>query len=389
MRITGWRLAAFLLLTSPWATPVAKEQSIRFASFNVSLHFGHRGELAEKLDGGQWPAARKLAAIIQKTAPDVLLLNEFDGDDNGAGLKIFLRQYLAVSQYDQSPIEYAHQFSDVVNTGVLASMDFNGDGKITLPEDAYGFGRYPGQYGMAVVSRLPIATEEVRAFSRFLWQDMPDALWPVDPQSGEHYYSEEIRSVFRLSSKSHWDIPVMTPDGGSIHFLVSHPTPPVFDGPEDRNGRRNHDEIRFWADYVNKADYFYDDQGNRGGLKGDHFVIAGDLNADPNDGASRNHAARLLTTHPGINGSSTPCSLGALEQAKVQGGANQTQVGNPAHDTGDFDDQYAGNLRIDYVLPSKALDITASGVFWPVAADPDAAWLDASDHHLVWIDVRL
>ena len=31
-------------------------------------------------------------------------------------------------------------------------------------------------------------------------------------------------------------------DGKTVHFLTSHPTPPVFDGPEDRNGTRNGDE---------------------------------------------------------------------------------------------------------------------------------------------------
>ena len=55
--------------------------------------------------------------------------------------------------------------------------------------------------------------------------------------------------MFRLSSKSHWDVPIRI-GRETVHFLVSHPTPPVFDGPEDRNGTRNHDEIRFWADYV-------------------------------------------------------------------------------------------------------------------------------------------
>ena len=57
----------------------------------------------------------------------------------------------------------------------------------------------------------------------------------------------------------------------TVHFLVSHPTPPVFDGPEDRNGTRNHDEIRFWADYIRRgrrSRYTYDDAGRRGGLEG-------------------------------------------------------------------------------------------------------------------------
>lgn len=56
-------------------------------------------------------------------------------------------------------------------------------------------------------------------------------------------------AVLRLSSKSHWDLPDYVGDR-VVHVLAAHPTPPVFDGPEDRNGLRNADEIRFWADYV-------------------------------------------------------------------------------------------------------------------------------------------
>ena len=75
---------------------------------------------------------------------------------------------------------------------------------------------------------------------------------------------------------------------------------PVFDGPEDRNGRRNHDEIRLLADYITpaKSSYLTDDQGVRGGLAEEAaFVILGDMNADPHDGASRSHAARQLLEH--------------------------------------------------------------------------------------------
>ena len=68
---------------------------------------------------------------------------------------------------------------------------------------------------------------------------------------------------------------------------------PVFDSAEDKNGTRNHDEIRFWSDYVSPstAGYIVDDAGQRGGLrKNEFFVIAGDLNADPVDGDSTNEA---------------------------------------------------------------------------------------------------
>ncbi|MEZ4950428.1 MAG: hypothetical protein R2784_13730 [Saprospiraceae bacterium] len=65
--------------------------------------------------------------------------------------------------------------------------------------------------------------------------------------------------------------------------MISHPTPPVFDGKEDRNGKRNHDEIRLWKDYIQNAAYLKDDNNRTEGLEKDaHFVIMGDSNADPN-----------------------------------------------------------------------------------------------------------
>ena len=59
------------------------------------------------------------------------------------------------------------------------------------------------------------------------------------------------------------------PDRGKDGLLlVAHPTPPVFDGPEDRNGRRNFDEIPLLGDYVTgRSGYIYDDDGGRGGPK--------------------------------------------------------------------------------------------------------------------------
>ena len=117
----------------------------------------------------------------------------------------------------------------------------------------------------------------------------------------------------RLSSKSHWDVPIDI-DGTTVHFLVSHPTPPVFDGPEDRNGTRNFDEIRFWADYITPGPtsrYIYDDEGGTGGLRpGELFVIAGDQNSDPLDGDSIPGSIQQLLEHPLVNTRVTPQSAG-------------------------------------------------------------------------------
>jgi hypothetical protein len=198
-----------------------------------------------------------------------------------------------------------------------------------------------------------------------------------------------------LSSKSHWDLPILV-RGRTLHLLASHPTPPVFDGPEDRNGTRNFDEIGFWADYITAgktARYIYDDKGMRGGLRGGaHFVIVGDQNSDPLDGDSVDGAIQQLLDHPRVNTSQTPESLGAVEAAALQGGANTTHLSDPRFDTADFTDSAPGNLRADYVLPSCGLKIIDSAVFWPESDDPlfrlvGTFPFPSSDHRLVWVDL--
>jgi hypothetical protein len=226
--------------------------------------------------------------------PDVVLVNEFDFDAGGVSLDRFAENYLEVGPGGAAPIRYPYRFTAESNTGIPTGLDLNDDGEVGGGDDAFGFGLFPGQYGMAVYSRFPIAEEDVRTFQRFRWKDMPGNLLPTD------FYDAAEQEVLRLSSKSHWDIPIEL-GGRTVHLLASHPTPPTFDGPEDRNGRRNHDEIRFWADYVrpNRSDYIYDDEGDRGGLhRGARFVIAGDQNADPEDGDSYDDAIWQLLDHP-------------------------------------------------------------------------------------------
>ena len=255
----------------------------------------------------------RIAEIIQRINPDVILLNEFDYDPEGEGITSFESKFLAVGQNGQEPIKFAHRYFAPVNTGVDSGVDLDGDGETGSPGDAFGYGVFPGQYAMVVLSKFPIETEQVRTFQKFLWKDMPTAAWPVVPDTGKPFYSDEAVEVFRLSSKSHWDIPIKVGDK-IIHLLASHPTPPAFDGDEDRNGKRNHDEIKLFADYISDdCDYLYDDAGTKGGLTaGSHFVIVGDQNADPNDGGSYDVAANQLLKHPLVNSSFTPRSSGGV-----------------------------------------------------------------------------
>src|SRR5690606_9713190 len=258
---------------------------------------------------------------------------------------LFQQAYLSVGWNGAKPIHYPYRYTAPVNTGVASGLDLNNDGRVvTEPgqdgygDDAFGFGAFPGQYGMVVYSKYPIDQSRVRTFRHFRWKDMPGAVLPVDPDTGEPWYSEDELAVLRLSSKSHWDLPILI-GRRPVHLLVSPPTPPAFDGDEDRNGRRNHDEIRFWADYIRGGPwsrYIYDDRGRRGGLRpGSDFVLAGDLNADPYDGDSHDHAVRQLLDHPRVDDRFVPASSGAVEAARVQGGVNAEHHGNPAYDTAD------------------------------------------------------
>ncbi|MQA10347.1 MAG: endonuclease/exonuclease/phosphatase family protein [Pseudonocardiaceae bacterium] len=363
---------------------------VRFATFNASLNRAEPGQLLSELSTPGNEQASKVAEVVQRNKPDVLLLNEFDYYPDDAAVNAFRANYLERGQRGAAPIDYPFAYTAPVNTGEPSGHDLNNDGEIGGPDDAYGFGDFPGQYGMVVLSKYPINADAARSFTKFRWQDMPGALLPDDPSTPEpnDWYSPDELADVRLSSKSHWDLPIHI-GRRVVHFLAAHPTPPTFDGPEDRNGKRNHDEIRFWADYVRPGagDYLYDDAGNRGGLpRGARFVVAGDQNSDPVDGDSVPGAARqLLRAHRVLD--PLPGSAGGVEASRLQGGVNGEHRGDPYFDTADFPDEEPGNLRVDYVLPSLPLLPVSSGVFWPEVDDELARLNDTSDHHLVWVDL--
>jgi hypothetical protein len=399
-------ILTLVLLVALLVAPVAFADSgsptpVRFATFNASLNRFNAGDLVADLSTPDNAQANTIAEIIQRNRPDVLLINEFDYDDQGGAYdslsaQLFQDNYLSEAHNGAEPIYYPYRFVMPSNTGIPSGRDFNKNGSTTDPDDAFGFGFFPGQYGMAVYSMFPIDYEHARTFQTFLWKDMPGAMLPIEPTTGESWYDEGDLAVFRLSSKSHWDVPILI-DGKTVHFLTSHPTPPTFDGAEDRNGTRNNDEIRFWADYIipSRSSYIYDDQGKYGGITpGDAFVIAGDQNSDPFDGDSVPGSIQQLLDHPLVNTRVTPDSEGGPEQALLQDAANDTHLGDPAFDTADFSDAAPGNLRADYVLPRKQLRILDAGVFWPLESDPLFSLVGtypfpSSDHRLVWVDVTV
>jgi hypothetical protein len=393
-RLVGALIAATMAAIA--AAQAEEAPVVRIATFNASLNRATAGGLARAVATPDDAQIRAVAEIIQRVRPDILLLQEFDFDVAASSLRDFQATYLSRGQNGNKPLEFPYSFTAESNTGVASGLDLNNDGRIEGGEDALGFGEFPGQYAMALLSRFPIDRARVRTFRNFLWRNMPRALLPDDPdtKAPDDWYSAAELAVLPLSSKSHWDVPVRI-GNVTLHLLASHPTPPAFDGPEDRNGRRNHDEIRFWSDYLSAATsgYIRDDTGRSGGLRGKAFIIMGDQNSDPVDGGSLNEAIRALLAHPRVDSRFVPQSTGAPEASAAQGGANLAQTGDARFDTADFNDRAVGNLRVDYLLPSKALRVCGGGVFWPAQSEPAASlvWGDrpapSSDHRLVWLDV--
>ncbi|WP_232842885.1 endonuclease/exonuclease/phosphatase family protein [Psychrosphaera ytuae] len=378
-------------------TPKSAANQVRVATFNVSMEADNyksdnqkvtsrepAAALVAALQSGQHPQIKNIAEIIQRVQPDVILLNEFDYiSDPDLGINLFQKDYLGVSQNGQTPIQYPHVYLTPVNTGVKTGLGEQPNQSQKVRLSHYGFGKYPGQYGMVLLSKFPIDTENTRTFQTFLWKDMPNNLMPVETDGTSWYRPNEVE-IMRLSSKSHWDVPVKICDT-TLHVLASHPTPPVFDGKEDRNGRRNHDELRFWKDYINaKPDsYHFDDKGKKGGMSSADakFVIVGDLNASAVEGDAYPGAMEQLLSHPKINNYPAPLSVGGLE--------NKPKTRNNS----DFAATHTAGwgMRADYVLPSANLDVANSGVYWPSSNSDQARLVKgrsaSSDHRLVWADL--
>lgn len=352
---------------------ICEGTQIRVATYNTSLALTSRGQLAAQLRTTTHSQAQQIAEIIQIIEPDIILLNEFDYDAGSTALTRFNNNYLTVSQGGQIAQDYPYRYTAPSNTGIHSSFDLDNNGQIDSSPgdinyggDAFGFGEFEGKYGMAVLSKYPIDTATIRTFQLLKWQSMPSNLIP------QAFYSTAEKAELRLSSKSHWDIPVLV-DGQRIHLLCSHPTPPVFDGTEDRNGRRNHDEIRLWADYLSENDgYLIDDLGRNGGLSdSQRFILLGDQNADPTRGDSFDTAIDQWLDHPRIDASFIPERTG-------------TSSASSRFDTATF------NFRVDYVLPSKTgFEILDGAVFWPSGGQTGSDLLAASDHRPVYLDLKI
>ena len=345
---------------------VPSKQGIRFATLNASLSRPILGALASELASGSSSAAKGVAKLVAAVKPDVLLIQELDYQEDQQNLESLYQEYLIPAHpHQDNPFPYRHHFTS--NTGLLTDFDLDRDRVRKGPGDAQGYGHHLGQYAFGLLSKLPFKSDEIESFQRLLWKDFPNHhLDRIKVENG-NWYGTEMRAVLRLSSKNHVVVPVQH-RGRRVFVIASHPTPPVFDGEEDRNGWRNFDEIGLLALLIDGKVPLRSDQGRQVILSASEpFVIMGDLNADPKKGDQRSGAIHQVLLHRRVH---ADAATGAL----VPSFQNRLKVS--VQDTSTF------NLRVDYVLPSQKMKIHASGI----CKVPLSGGQVVTDHHLVWLD---
>ncbi len=328
---------------------------MRLATWNAELTRPGPGLLLQAIGRGNDPQIAAAEAVLVRLNADTLLLTGVDYDFGQAAITAL------AADLKRAGLDYPYLLALRPNTGVPTGLDLDGNGNLGEARDAQGFGRFAGSAGMAVLSHFPIGAP--RDFSQLLWRDLPGADLPPD-------ITEAAKAVQRLSTAGHYEVPVAV--AGGLRLLVWYATPPVFDGPEDRNGRRNQDETAFWLRLLDGSLPFAPPQAP--------FVILGQPNLDPVDGDGRHAAIRALLASPAIQ---DPRPEGA------RGRSDPGQSGDPGLDTA-FYPKGVGGLRVDMILPSAGLQVTAAGVMWPTDSDAFAATLAAASRHRpVWVEIEV
>lgn len=310
-------------------------EPFRVLTFNTSFDRKGPGLLVAELTRED-PVIDNTLRRIADARPDIAVLQKVDYDRDLIAID------LIQARLEVFGLSLPYRFATQPNTGLPTGFDLDRNGKLGEPRDMQGYGQFSGQGGMVLLSRYPILTEDSRDFSSVLWRDQPSPDLPMDGEKS--FFETRVLEVLRLHSVAAWDVAVKLPHG-VIRVLTSYASPPVFDGPEDRNGLRNAAELRFWADYIDTLDV--------------PFVYAGDLNADLAGGEGLKPTLQRLLTHTHLQ-DPKPKADGRMETASWEDGLS---------------------LRVSYVLPSRDFGVSAAKVERAPLVE------GGTRHHPVWVDL--
>jgi len=357
------------------------------------------------LSGADNPRLKRIAEVIQRIRPNILLINRIaydtpgglgvkDGEAPGQNGQRFADLYLAIPQAEGlAPLKYK-AFMAPVNSGMASGLDFDGNGKVVTAYpssgvpgveaaaysgDCWGPGAYPGEHGMALLvdERLTIVVDGVRTFRLMPWEYMPASLLPRSEDPGG--LSEAAIRVFRLATASHWDVPVRLPDGSLLRVLCGQPGATLGKFADERRTRRWHDEVRFWADYAEGEGYLVDDKSVGGGADLDApFVLLGNLGA-------RN--TQVGSEQLGGAGSKGPDPISDILFVADRINPKITPTADLAVQDLEPTDTRWGGGRTDFVLPSLELGVAAAGVWRHPPDGPDRTF--PTEHFPVWMVIRV
>jgi hypothetical protein len=337
----------------------ATAQTLRVATYNAELTGKGPGLVLADLQAQDNPQILAAVQVIATLNADILLITGIDYDLRGQTVSALAETLSGAG------LSYPFHIALRPNSGIATPFDLDGNKRFGEPRDAQAYGLFAGQAGMAVLSKYPIVTENIIDYSGFLWADLPGSLLPAQT-------IDAVKASQRLSSGGHWQVPIQLPDGSVLRLLAYYATPPVFDGPEDRNGKRNHDETAFWHLLLQGKLAFAAPEPP--------FIVLGQPSLDPNDGDGLAQALIALAADARLQDPQPKGTHGRVDRA---------HKGDAALDTALYDPT-PGGLRVEVIYPSVDLVITGAGVLWPPATEPFAAILaQASRHRPLWVDIAL
>src|SRR4051794_24993759 len=118
----GWVNFSFLLFAS------SAFAQLKIATFNASLHRDQPGQLLTDLSSRDDAQVKSIAEIVQRTNPDILLINEIDYAANNSAVDLFQSNYLSLSQNGAPAIDFPHRMAFASNTGIASGFDLNNNG---------------------------------------------------------------------------------------------------------------------------------------------------------------------------------------------------------------------------------------------------------------------
>ena len=288
-----------------------------------------------------------MAEIIQRVRPDVLLINEFDFDARGTALRLFQDNYLSVPHNGAAADRLPLRLTAPSNTGIPSGLRpeqqrrFTPVARLRRRRVRLRLLPRPVRHGRLLevpdrrrrhpdVPALPVEGHAGR----------PAARRPGDPGRRRLVLPRRARRASGCRRRATGTCRSRSAARPCTSWSATRPRRSST-APEDRNGTRNFDEIRLWADYVTArrtAGYIYDDAGRS------RRPAAG---RDVRDRRRPELRPARRRQHPGLRSSSCsttrgstrrprPTARAASRRPRCRAAPTSTHRVGPAYDTADF-----------------------------------------------------